>query len=115
MSKVYFDPDTDELVLTKKLSPEQKAALRKLLDDDDAREKEKPRERMDGIEHAIRENTEALRMNTMAVVQHSYDAKDALATAAGFAIGYNFAAGGSDSDSLFSFLSSDSKCKKKWF
>lgn len=140
MARIYFDPDKDELVSTRKLTAKERASLQRMLDEDvddfddefsddaeilriraeSARRRaeidEETLRRMEDLEDAIRENTEAVRMNGLeAQARHDRDL-DTAATIAGGIIGYKLTSDFIDgiADALNPF-SGGSGCKKRWF
>lgn len=152
MARIYFDPDTDELVSTRKLTAKERATLQRMLNEDvddfddafdddfeddfedvsqnpeisriraEATRKratidEETLQKMADLENAIRENTEAVRMNGLeAQNRHNHDV-DTAATIAGGIIGYKLTSSFLDgiADALNPFSSGCECKKKKWF
>ena len=140
MARIYFDPDEDELVSTRKLTAKERAAIQRMLDEDDEfadddfndgevarihaeslrRRAEIDAEmlcRMDDLEDAIRENTEAVQMNGLAAQDRYNHDLDTAATIAGGIIGFKAATGLIDGffDAINPFSSGCDCKKKKWF
>ncbi|HJJ36149.1 MAG TPA: hypothetical protein O0X27_03105 [Methanocorpusculum sp.] len=141
MARIYFDPDKDELVSTRKLTAKERAALQRMLDEDDdfddddvsqdreiariraesARRRaeidEEMLRRMDDLEDAIRENTEAVQMNGYAAQERHDRDLGAAATIAGGILGYKLTSDLIDGfvDAINPFSSGCECKKKKWF